>query len=541
MDQTECSECHGARLNEKALSVKINNINIHELTSMSINKILNFFIKIDLKPEQKQIGRLAIEEIKARLMFLKDVGLEYLTLSRSAATLSGGEAQRIRLATQIGSKLTGVVYVLDEPSIGLHQRDNMRLIRTLKKMRDLGNTLVVVEHDHETMLESDYLIDIGPRAGLAGGELIAAGTPKEVMENKNSITGLYLKGELSIETPKKRRKSNGKELFLVGAKENNLKNLNISFPLSVLTVVTGVSGSGKSTLVNKILLKRLQKEYYKIKENPGMHDHLEGMSNIDRVIEISQSPIGRTPRSNPATYTGVFNDIRELFSTTMEAKMRGYKKGRFSFNVRGGRCESCNGDGVKKISMHFLPDVFVKCEVCKGSRYNNETLQIRYKGQNISDVLSMTIEKALDFFNPIPKIKSKLQTLFDVGLGYLTLGQSATTLSGGEAQRVKLASELYKRITEKSIYILDEPTTGLHSDDVNRLIKVIQRIVDQGATMIIIEHNLDIIKNADHVIDLGPEGGEKGGSLVASGTPEKVMENKNSYTGKFLKSILSKK
>ncbi len=391
------------------------------------------------------------------------------------------------------------------------------------------------------MLESDYLIDIGPRAGLAGGELIAAGTPKEVMENKNSITGLYLKGELSIETPKKRRKSNGKELFLVGAKENNLKNLNISFPLSVLTVVTGVSGSGKSTLVNKILLKRLQKEYYKIKENPGKHDHLEGMSNIDRVIEISQSPIGRTPRSNPATYTGVFNDIRELFSTTMEAKMRGYKKGRFSFNVRGGRCESCNGDGVKKISMHFLPDVFVKCEVCKGSRYNNETLQIRYKGQNISDVLSMTIEKALDFFNPIPKIKSKLQTLFDVGLGYLTLGQSATTLSGGEAQRVKLASELYKRITEKSIYILDEPTTGLHSEDVNRLIKVIQRIVDQGATMIIIEHNLDIIKNADHVIDLGPEGGEKGGSLVASGTPEKVSENKNSYTGKFLKSILSKK
>ena len=541
MDQTECSECHGARLNEKALSVKINNINIHELTSMSINKILNFFIKIDLKPEQKQIGRLAIEEIKARLMFLKDVGLEYLTLSRSAATLSGGEAQRIRLATQIGSKLTGVVYVLDEPSIGLHQRDNMRLIRTLKKMRDLGNTLVVVEHDHETMLESDYLIDIGPRAGHAGGKLIAAGTPKEVMENKNSITGLYLKGEISIETPKKRRKSNGKELFLVGAKENNLKNLNISFPLSVLTVVTGVSGSGKSTLVNKILLKRLQKEYYKIKENPGMHDHLEGMSNIDRVIEISQSPIGRTPRSNPATYTGVFNDIRELFSTTMEAKMRGYKKGRFSFNVRGGRCESCNGDGVKKISMHFLPDVFVKCEVCKGSRYNNETLQIRYKGQNVSDVLSMTIEKALDFFNPIPKIKSKLQTLFDVGLGYLTLGQAATTLSGGEAQRVKLASELYKRITEKSIYILDEPTTGLHSEDVNRLIKVIQRIVDQGATMIIIEHNLDIIKNADHVIDLGPEGGEKGGSLVASGTPEKVSENKDSYTGKFLKSILSKK
>jgi len=541
MDQTECSECHGARLNEKALSVKINNINIHELTSMSINKILNFFIKIDLKPEQKQIGRLAIEEIKARLMFLKDVGLEYLTLSRSAATLSGGEAQRIRLATQIGSKLTGVVYVLDEPSIGLHQRDNMRLIRTLKKMRDLGNTLVVVEHDHETMLESDYLIDIGPRAGLAGGKLIAAGTPKEVMENKNSITGLYLKGELSIETPKKRRKSNGKELFLVGAKENNLKNLNISFPLSVLTVVTGVSGSGKSTLVNKILLKRLQKEYYKIKENPGMHDHLEGMSNIDRVIEISQSPIGRTPRSNPATYTGVFNDIRELFSTTMEAKMRGYKKGRFSFNVRGGRCESCNGDGVKKISMHFLPDVFVKCEICKGTRYNNETLQIRYKGQNVSDVLSMTIEKALNFFNPIPKIKSKLQTLFDVGLGYLTLGQSATTLSGGEAQRVKLASELYKRITEKSIYILDEPTTGLHSEDVNRLIKVIHRIVDQGATMIIIEHNLDIIKNADHVIDLGPEGGEKGGSLVASGTPEKVSENKNSYTGKFLKSILSKK
>jgi len=538
MTDHTCSACQGARLNEQALSVKINYTNIHELTAHPIQGIIDFFEALQLDKEKLSIGKLAIAEILARLNFLKDVGLGYLTLARSAGTLSGGEAQRIRLATQIGSKLTGVLYVLDEPSIGLHQRDNMKLINTLKKMRDLGNTLIVVEHDHETMLEADYLIDIGPRAGHFGGELVAMGTPQEVMANPNSLTGKYLTGELAVPVPKKRRKGINKDLLVVGAKENNLKNITVSFPLSKFTVVTGVSGSGKSTLVNKILLRTLQQQYYKVKEEPGLHDHISGMENIDRIIDISQSPIGRTPRSNPATYTGVFDDIRDLFAETVESKMRGYKKGRFSFNVRGGRCEACNGDGVKKISMHFLPDVYVACEVCKGSRYNHETLQIKFKGKHISDVLNMTIEDALEFFDAIPKVKSKLETLVDVGLGYLTLGQSATTLSGGEAQRVKLASELYKKITPKTIYILDEPTTGLHTDDVKRLVEVLHRIVDQGATMIVIEHNLDVVKNADHIIDLGPEGGDGGGDIVAIGTPEQVVKVKQSYTGKYLSEVL---
>ncbi len=538
MTDHTCSECLGARLNPQALSVKINHVNIHELTTLPIIKTITFFENIKLDKEKQTIGKLAIAEILARLNFLKDVGLGYLTLARAAGTLSGGEAQRIRLATQIGSKLTGVLYVLDEPSIGLHQRDNMKLIDTLKKMRDLGNTLVVVEHDHETMLEADYLIDIGPKAGHFGGELIAFGTPQEVMANPNSLTGQYLRGELSVPIPKKRRKGTGKDLLVVGARENNLKEITASFPLSVFTVVTGVSGSGKSTLVNKILLRSLQQQYYKVKEEPGLHDHISGMDQIDRIIDISQSPIGRTPRSNPATYTGVFDDIRDIFAETVESKMRGYKKGRFSFNVRGGRCEACNGDGVKKISMHFLPDVYVSCEVCHGKRYNHETLQIKFKGKHISDILNMTIEDALEFFEAIPKIKTKLETLVDVGLGYLTLGQSATTLSGGEAQRVKLASELYKKITPKSIYILDEPTTGLHTDDVKRLVEVLHRIVDQGATMIVIEHNLDVIKNADHIIDLGPEGGDGGGEIVAVGTPEQVVKVKQSFTGQYLSEVL---
>lgn len=538
MTNHTCPSCHGARLNEQALSVRVGTLNMNQLTRLSIEKEVEYFEALVLDKEKEQIARLAVAEIKARLQFLVDVGLGYLTLSRQASTLSGGEAQRIRLATQIGSKLTGVLYVLDEPSIGLHQRDNMKLILTLKKMRDLGNTLVVVEHDHETMLESDYLIDIGPKAGKFGGELIAYGTPQEVMDNPKSITGQYLKGVLSVPTPKKRRKGTGRDLMVIGAKENNLKDVSVTFPLSILTVVTGVSGSGKSTLVNKILLRGLQKQYYKTKESPGLHDHIEGMEHIERVIEISQSPIGRTPRSNPATYTGVFDDIREVFASTVEAKVRGYQKGRFSFNVRGGRCEACGGDGVKKISMHFLPDVYVDCEVCKGSRYNFETLQIKFKGKNVADILNMTMEDAVEFFEAIPKIKEKLKTLNDVGLGYITLGQSATTLSGGEAQRVKLASELYRKITPSSIYILDEPTTGLHTDDVKRLVDVLHRIVNQGATMVVIEHNLDVIKNADLVIDLGPEGGDGGGDIIAIGTPEAVSKVKASYTGQYLAQIL---
>lgn len=539
MTESECPTCHGARLNPEALSVKIGRKNMHELTSLSIDDTIVFLSTLDLKGEQAQIARLALQEIISRLSFLKDVGLGYLTLGRSAGSLSGGEAQRIRLATQIGSKLTGVLYVLDEPSIGLHQRDNQKLIDTLKKMRDLGNTLVVVEHDHETMLASDYLIDIGPKAGKLGGKVVAAGTPEEVMANPDSITGRYLKGLEKVEVPKTRRLGTGKDIMVMGARANNLKDISVSFPLGKFTVVTGVSGSGKSTLVNEILLKGLQQKYYKTKEKPGLHTAIVDHHMIDRVIEISQSPIGRTPRSNPATYTGVFDDIRDLYAQTNEAKARGYQKGRFSFNVRGGRCEACGGDGLKKISMHFLPDVYVPCEVCGGTRYNHETLQIKYKGKHIADVLEMTIDEGLSFFENHPKIYQKLETLHDVGLDYITLGQSATTLSGGEAQRVKLASELYRRITASSIYILDEPTTGLHTDDVKRLLKVLHKIVDEGATMVVIEHNLDVIKNADHVIDLGPEGGDGGGEIIAIGTPEEVALVDRSYTGQYLKKVLS--
>ena len=538
MTESVCPVCHGARLNEQALSVKVGQKNIDELTRLSIEDEITFLENLELGVEQKKIAHLALQEIINRLTFLNDVGLGYLTLHRQAGTLSGGEAQRIRLATQIGSKLTGVLYVLDEPSIGLHQKDNDRLIKTLQKMRDLGNTLVVVEHDHETMLASDYLIDIGPKAGKFGGEVVAAGTPKEVMNNKNSITGQYLKGDMEIDTPKQRRKGLNDEILVVGAKANNLKDLTIGFPMGKLTVVTGVSGSGKSSLVNDVLYKGLHQKYYKSKDVPGEHMFIDDHHLIDRVIEISQSPIGRTPRSNPATYTGVFDNIRDLYATTNEAKARGYKKGRFSFNVKGGRCEACRGDGLKKISMHFLPDVYVPCEVCHGTRYNHETLQIKYKGKHIADVLDLTIDDAMDFFENHPKIYDKLKTLHDVGLGYITLGQSATTLSGGEAQRVKLASELYRKITNKTIYILDEPTTGLHTDDVKRLLEVLHRIVDEGATMVVIEHNLDVIKNADYIIDLGPEGGAAGGEIVAKGTPEEVAKVDRSYTGQYLKKVL---
>ncbi|MFU8793482.1 MAG: excinuclease ABC subunit UvrA [Acholeplasmataceae bacterium] len=538
MVESECPVCHGARLNPQALSVKVGAKNMHELTSLSIDDTLIFLKNLTLSTEKQQIARLALAEIISRLTFLQDVGLGYLTLGRASQTLSGGEAQRIRLATQIGSKLTGVLYVLDEPSIGLHQKDNQRLIDTLKKMRDLGNTLVVVEHDHETMLAADYLIDIGPLAGKAGGRVISYGTPEEVMKDKSSITGRYLSNELFVPYPKKRREGTGHDIMVIGARANNLKDLTVSFPMGKLTVVTGVSGSGKSTLVNDILLKGLQQKYYKTKDKPGAHDLINDNQMIDRVIEISQTPIGRTPRSNPATYTGVFDDIRDLYAQTNEAKARGYLKGRFSFNVRGGRCEACGGDGVKKISMHFLPDVYVKCEVCHGKRYNHETLQIKYKGKHIADVLDMTIDDASAFFENHPKIYQKLNTIQDVGLGYITLGQSATTLSGGEAQRVKLSSELYRKITSSSIYILDEPTTGLHTDDVKRLVKVLHKIVDDGATMVVIEHNLDVIKNADHIIDLGPDGGHMGGEIIAIGTPEEVARVKSSYTGQYLKNAL---
>ncbi len=538
MTESECPVCKGARLNREALSVKINNKNIDETTRLPIEEMITYLETLELNVEQRQIARLALQEIINRLTFLKDVGLGYLTLSRSAGTLSGGEAQRIRLATQIGSKLTGILYVLDEPSIGLHQKDNQKLIAALKKMRDLGNTLVIVEHDHETMLAADYLIDIGPLAGKQGGRVVAAGTPEEVMNNENSITGRYLKGLEKVEVPKTRRQGLGKDILVMGARQNNLKDISVAFPLGKLTVVTGVSGSGKSTLVNDILYKGLHQKYYKSKEVPGLHTAINDHHMVDRVIEISQSPIGRTPRSNPATYTGVFDDIRDLYAQTNEAKAKGYPKGRFSFNVRGGRCEACSGDGVKKITMHFLPDVYVPCEACHGTRYNRETLQVKYKGKNIADVLEMTVEDAMYFFENHPKIYHKLKTIYDVGLGYITLGQSATTLSGGEAQRVKLASELYRRITASSIYILDEPTTGLHTDDVKRLLKVLHRIVDEGATMIVIEHNLDVIKNADHIIDLGPEGGEGGGEVIAVGTPEEVARVKGSYTGQYLKNAL---
>ncbi len=540
MTESSCPKCQGKRLNEAALSVKINNYDIAKLTALSITEELDFFKNLKLDKTQAQISKSILDEVIQRLSFLEDVGLGYLTLSRETLTLSGGEAQRIRLATQIGSSLSGVLYVLDEPSIGLHQRDNQMLIKTLKKMRDLGNTLVVVEHDEETMLESDYLVDIGPGAGIKGGYVVAQGTPKEVMQVEESITAQYLTGKKKIEVPKKRRKGNGNYLEIINARQNNLKNVDVKIPLGKLVCVTGVSGSGKSSLINEVLYKGLHRILYRGKDEPGLFDEIKGSENIKKIIEISQSPIGRTPRSNPATYTGVFDDIRDLFSVTNESKIRGFNKSRFSFNVKGGRCETCRGDGVTRISMHFLPDVFVKCEVCGGKRYNRETLQVKYKGKTIADVLDMTVEDALEFFDNIPKIKNKLQTINDVGLGYIQLGQSATTLSGGEAQRVKLASELYRKITDTSLYILDEPTTGLHSDDVNRLMQVLNQITDEGATVLIIEHNLDVIKSADHIIDLGPEGGSAGGYIIAQGTPEQISKVSTSYTGQYLKKVLGK-
>lgn len=538
MSEHTCPTCKGRRLNDQVLSVRVGGLNITEFTEQSIEDALHFIQNIKLTDYEMNIARLVVKEINDRLTFLNNVGLGYLTLARRAGGLSGGEAQRIRLATQIGTRLTGVLYVLDEPSIGLHQRDNEKLIKSLQDIRDLGNSVLVVEHDEDTMRASDFIVDIGPGAGVHGGQVICAGTPEEVMNCKDSITGQYLSGNRKIEVPKKRRKGNGLFIEVKGAKEHNLKNINVKFPLGKFNVVTGVSGSGKSTLVNDILGKSLMRYVYQSKERPGLHKEILGIENIDKVIEVSQDPIGRTPRSNPVTYTGVFDDIRDLFAQTNEAKMRGYDKGRFSFNVKGGRCEACQGDGLKKISMHFLPDVYVPCEQCEGKRYNEETLQVTYKDKNIYDVLEMTVEEALDFFDNLPKIRNKIQTLYDVGLGYIKLGQSATTLSGGEAQRVKLASELQKKSTGKTVYILDEPTTGLHSHDVARLIDVLQRIVDQGDTIIVIEHNLDVIKVADHIIDLGPEGGAGGGTIVVTGTPEKVAKCEKSYTGQFLKSML---
>lgn len=539
MVEYPCGTCKGARLNPSILNIYIEDKNIYDVCSMPIDELYDWFKNLNLSEEKRVISKLAIKEISDRLSFLKNVGLEYLTLSRSAETLSGGEAQRIRLATQIGSRLTGVLYVLDEPSIGLHQRDNARLIQTLKEMRDLGNTLIVVEHDDETMKACDYLVDIGPKAGIHGGEVIAQGTPQEVMANPNSITGAYLSGRMKIEVPKTRRIGNKKFIKIIGAKENNLKNINVTFPLGVITCVTGVSGSGKSTLVNEVLYKNAYVKLYSAKKvSPGAVKKIEGLENIDRIVHISQQPIGRTPRSNPATYTGVFDDIRELFSQTTDAKIKGYDKSRFSFNVRGGRCEACSGDGVKRISMHFLPDVFVPCEVCHGTRYQQETLDVKFKGKNIADVLDMTVEDAVEFFAAFPKIKSKLQTIYDVGLGYIKLGQSSTTLSGGEAQRVKLAFELHSKISSKSLYILDEPTTGLHVDDIKRLMEVISRIADAGASVIIIEHNLDVIKLADYIIDLGPEGGNRGGTVQFEGTPEDLVNKCNSYTAQYLRPLL---
>ena len=541
MTELTCEDCNGARLKNEVLNVKIKNKNIYELCNLSIKDLYNFFEDLKLSKEKTEISKLIIKDIKDRLNFLINVGLEYLTLNRSASTLSGGEAQRIRLATQIGSRLSGILYVLDEPSIGLHQRDNQKLINSLLEMRDLGNTLIVVEHDEETMLQADYLIDIGPKSGVHGGYVMAKGTPQEVMNNENSLTGKYLSGKMKIDIPKTRRKGNGKFLEIKGAKENNLKNINVKFPLGTFTCVTGVSGSGKSSLVNEILCKALTNNLYKSKDKPGKYKTIAGIENIDKVVNVSQDPIGRTPRSNPATYTGVFDDIRDVFANTKEAKMRGYEKGRFSFNVKGGRCESCYGDGVKKIEMHFLPDVYVPCEACKGTRYNKETLEIKFKNKNIAQVLEMTVEEAKEFFENIPKVKNKLNMLDEVGLGYMKLGQSAPTLSGGEASRVKLAKELQKRPTGKSIFILDEPTTGLHTDDVKKLIQILQRIVDNGDTVIVIEHNLDMIKVADYIIDLGPEGGDLGGEIIAKGTPEQVSKVDKSYTGQYLKKILKDK
>ena len=538
IEETPCPVCNGQRLNKQALSVKIGGKNIDEFCRMSVVDELEFLNTLTFTDSEMQIAREILKEIRARLGFMKSVGLEYLTLARKSATLSGGEAQRIRLATQIGSSLVGVLYILDEPSIGLHQRDNTKLINTLKKLRDVGNTVIVVEHDEETMQESDYIVDIGPGAGVHGGEIVAAGTPEEIKANERSITGAYLSGRKCIPVPSQRRAGNGKSLKIIGARENNLKNINVEIPLGCFVCVTGVSGSGKSSLVNKILLQSLARSLNKAVTFPGKVEKIEGYEHLDKVIAIDQSPIGRTPRSNPATYTGLFTEIRDLFAKTPDAKMRSYTSSRFSFNVKGGRCESCDGDGVKKIEMHFLPDVYVKCDVCKGKRYNRDTLEVKYKGKNISDVLEMTAEEGAKFFSEIPTISKKLQTICDVGLGYVKIGQSSTTLSGGEAQRVKLATELSKRSTGKTIYILDEPTTGLHTDDVNKLIGVLQRLVDAGNSIVVIEHNLDVIKTADQIIDLGPEGGDGGGLVVATGTPEEVAKNEKSYTGQYLKRVL---
>jgi len=540
MTDLPCGRCSGKRLSEAALSVLIHQKNINHFTDMSIQEAHDFIAGLYLTEKEKKIANLIVKEIKERLSFLINVGLDYLTLDRSAGSLSGGEAQRIRLATQIGSRLSGVLYVLDEPSIGLHQRDNDRLIETLKSMRDLGNTLIVVEHDEDTMMACDYLIDIGPGAGIHGGTVVSQGTPAEVMKDKNSITGQYLSGAKKIHLPASRRQGNGNFLEVIGATENNLKNVSLKLPMGILNVITGVSGSGKSTLINDILYQGIASKLYKVKDRPGRHKEIRGLEHIEKVIDIDQSPIGRTPRSNPATYTGVFDDIRDLYAATNEAKVRGYQKGRFSFNVKGGRCEACRGDGLLKIEMHFLPDVYVECEVCGGRRYNRETLGVLYRGKNIADVLAMTAEEAANFFEHHPKIARKLTTLVDVGLGYVQLGQSASTLSGGEAQRVKLASELHRRITDKTVYILDEPTTGLHVDDVKRLLLVLERIVSEGATIIIIEHNLDVIKMADYIVDLGPEGGSRGGTIIAKGTPEEVAITKGSYTGKYLQKVLDK-
>ena len=539
MTITPCDECHGQRLKQESLAVTVADKNIAEMCDMSVGEMVSFLETMELSERQKLIGEQVLKEIKARIGFLNDVGLDYLTLSRATGTLSGGEAQRIRLATQIGSGLVGVAYILDEPSIGLHQRDNDKLIRTLKNLRDLGNTLIVVEHDEDTMLAADYIVDIGPKAGEYGGEVVATGTAKQIMKNKKSITGAYLSGKIKIPVPQVRRKPSG-FLKVVGAQENNLKNIDVEIPLGIFTCVTGVSGSGKSSLVNQILYKRLAKELNRAKTKPGLHKDIEGFDQLDKIIAIDQSPIGRTPRSNPATYTGVFDQIRDLFAMTKDAKAKGYNKGRFSFNKKGGRCEACAGDGIIKIEMHFLPDVYVPCEVCHGKRYNRETLEVKYKGKSIYDVLNMTVEEACDFFSNIPSISRKMETLRDVGLGYIRLGQPSTELSGGEAQRIKLAAELSKRSTGKTIYILDEPTTGLHFADVHKLVDILARLTEGGNTVIVIEHNLEVIKTADYIIDMGPEGGSGGGTVVAAGTPEEICEVEKSYTGQYLKGILNR-
>ena len=535
-----CPKCKGRRLRDEVLAVTVGGLSVDTLCSLSIDSALDFVNALKLTQTEEAIARDIVKELRSRLGFLKNVGLGYLTLSRKAGTLSGGESQRIRLATQIGSSLMGVLYILDEPSIGLHQRDNHRLIEALKALRDIGNSLIVVEHDEETMMEADYIVDIGPGAGINGGQVVAVGTPQEIIDNPASITGDYLSGRRKIAVPEKRREGSGKFLQIIGARQNNLKNIDVAIPLGMLVCVTGVSGSGKSSLINSILYPVLAKQLNRAITHPGKHDRIEGIDNLDKVIAIDQSPIGRTPRSNPATYTGLFNDIRELFASTNDAKIRGYKSGRFSFNIKGGRCEACEGDGVKCIEMHFLPDVYVTCDVCKGKRYNRDTLEVKYKGKNIFDVLDMTVDEGLAFFENIPKISRRLKTLADVGLGYIKIGQSSTTLSGGEAQRVKLATELSKHSTGRTAYILDEPTTGLHSADVDRLISILQRLTDQGNTVIVIEHNLDLIKTADYIIDMGPEGGDMGGTVIACGTPEQVAEVKGSYTGYYLKNILAR-